>query len=872
MGNETCAVAFCLLFFAGLLARDEDYVETSAFSKHVRISFNGASAAVDNQAGTGVTYSQAGATLVFSNTVKQVAFTLEGSSSSGSVKIYSDHAFKLTLNGVALASPDGPALNIQARKRCFVVLPPGTANVLKDGSAYTPQYGATNGVEDAKGVLFSEGQLIFSGTGALTVNGGCADKHGICSDDSVRILGGDIRVAMTQKKGDGVHVNDRFRIDGGKLSIALELKGDGIDADESGSVAINGGEISIALASAESKGIKCGTNTFSVAGGAVSVTSSASGCNALSGGGALTIGGGAVRVTLGGSDCNAIKGDLSVTVNGGALSIIASGAQSKGIKTDGDAVFNGGSLYFDLSGNAVLEAATNEAAFVYTDVSYCSGIKASNVVFHAGNFSALVRGVAGRGISADNAITVNGGTFVIDASGGTTAAFTNEANEVDAAATACMKAGGSITVNGGVFTFSVSGLAGKGFSSDAAILFRGGNIDLDLSGAIAFVNCGRCQRPLYCSGVKSDGSVAISNGTFAIRHTGMAGRGISSDGNMTLAGGIVGITVTGTNSPIYTSGVYTVNGAVSNYVDVGSASAVKADGNLAIIGGILNLLATGACGKGLNVDGALTVGTNALGAGPVIAARTTGKQVKLSGGTSTGGGPQDENAEYSNPKAIKVAGKIVINGGSITVATANSGGEGIESKDTITVNGGSIEGYCYDDCMNASTNITINGGTIYCTASNNDAIDSNGTINMNGGVVAAFGATAPEEGLDCDSNTFTVNGGTFVGCGGATSYPNAGTQYSLVYTGTLVSNAVLRITKSTTPIFAFKMPRTYSSQVKLLCGGPDFAASGTYTVYTGATMTGSPFHGLYTNNVSSASGGTSKGSDSTPASRYYAVP
>ena len=37
------------------------------------------------------------------------------------------------------------------------------------------------------------------------------------------------------------------------------------------------------------------------------------------------------------------------------------------------------------------------------------------------------------------------------------------------------------------------------------------------------------------------------------------------------------------------------------------------------------------------------------------------------------------------------------------------------------------------------------------------------------------------------------------------------------------------------------------------------------------TMTGTDFHGLYTNNVSAATGGTSKGSTSTVSGKYYSI-
>jgi len=244
------------LLAAAAFARDDDYVETEVFHRTVRVAFDGASAAVENSAGAGLSYSRSGAVLVFSNTIKHVAFTLTGATTVGAVKFYSGEAFKLVFDGVMLGSTNGPAVNVQSKKRCYVVLADGSANALSDGSEYGAQYDSTNGVEDAKGVLFSEGQLVFSGTGTLSVNGSCAEKHGICSDEYVRMLGGDIRVSMSKKKSDGIHVNDRFRMDGGKLSVSLALKGDGIDADDGGDIQINGGEIAVALAGDDSRRIR----------------------------------------------------------------------------------------------------------------------------------------------------------------------------------------------------------------------------------------------------------------------------------------------------------------------------------------------------------------------------------------------------------------------------------------------------------------------------------------------------------------------------------------------------------------------------------------------------------------------------------------
>ena len=80
--------------------------------------------------------------------------------------------------------------------------------------------------------------------------------------------------------------------------------------------------------------------------------------------------------------------------------------------------------------------------------------------------------------------------------------------------------------------------------------------------------------------------------------------------------------------------------------------------------------------------------------------------------------------------------------------------KGLKAKVPFTVNGGDVSVYSYDDCMNASKSIVINGGNIYCYSSGNDGVDSNGTLTITGGTIVSIGTTSPEEGFDCDQNTF----------------------------------------------------------------------------------------------------------------------
>ena len=247
-------------------------------------------------------------------------------------------------------------------------------------------------------------------------------------------------------------------------------------------------------------------------------------------------------------------------------------------------------------------------------------------------------------------------------------------------------------------------------------------------------------------------------------------------------------------------------------------------------GGIMQLKSTGSAGKGLNCDGDITIDNGTL---RVI---TTGKQFvyqKLD----------------SSAKGVKSKANVTINGGTIWVkATGDEGSEGIESKNIMTINGGNVAVYAYDDALNATNHIEINGGNIYCYSMGNDGIDSNGTITITGGVVVASGTTSPEDGIDCDQNTFKITGGIVLGIGGSTSTPtsSACTQRSVVYGASGTAGQFINIQNSNNEsILTYQIPRTYS-KMTLLFSSPQLQ-TGNYTIYTGGNISGgNAFYGLYT--------------------------
>ncbi|KAA6311561.1 Carbohydrate-binding domain-containing protein, partial [termite gut metagenome] len=201
--------------------------------------------------------------------------------------------------------------------------------------------------------------------------------------------------------------------------------------------------------------------------------------------------------------------------------------------------------------------------------------------------------------------------------------------------------------------------------------------------------------------------------------------------------------------------------------------------------------------------------------------------------------------------AVKSDGDLTVNGGAIVLRTYGTEAEGLESKNILTITGGNIDIQAYDDCINASRHIQIDGGSIYCSSATNDGIDSNGTLTITGGLIVSAGSARPEEGFDCDRNRFTITGGTLVGIGGATSTPtsNVCTQRSLVYNSTGSNIQIVRIetTSGGKEVMTFKMPRVYSQQMTMLFSSPTFEANTSYTIYTGGSIAGgTDFHGLFT--------------------------
>lgn len=212
------------------------------------------------------------------------------------------------------------------------------------------------------------------------------------------------------------------------------------------------------------------------------------------------------------------------------------------------------------------------------------------------------------------------------------------------------------------------------------------------------------------------------------------------------------------------------------------------------------------------------------------------------------GGTYNLSVSAAKGKGLK-SDTILIAGGTTNITCTGSSAEGIEA-DYLIINDGLVECLAKDDGINAAYSIVINGGYIYTRGTSNDGLDSNGTITINGGVVVAVGTQVPEEGIDCDQNTFTITGGIILGIGGASSTPTSSTctQPSLLYGGSCSANTRISLVDGNGNIVLSYVPESALNQMTLLLSSPDMAQGSSYTLVSGGTYTASTdaisFHNL----------------------------
>ena len=304
-----------------------DYVENSPWNKVISIALDGENATVSGSV-PGVAIQRDGAHLTIMNMSGPVKFVVSGTTANGSLKFYGDKRFQVELNGADITNPNGAAINNQGSKTMYLVLADGTVNHLQDGTTYTMV-----DEEDQKAALFSEGQIIFSGSGTLNVT--AVGRGGIRSDDYIRIRPG-VKMYVNTSALDGLRANDGIIVDGGVVNI--EATGVGAKGVRSGGeMIVNGGRM-IALSHGDTRSGLDDDGLMDTA------SCAALYCDTL-----LTVNAGVLKFKATGDGGKGLNSKGDVNFRGGSLVAVATGTREvkkpKGVKLDGSLAVSGGFFY-----------------------------------------------------------------------------------------------------------------------------------------------------------------------------------------------------------------------------------------------------------------------------------------------------------------------------------------------------------------------------------------------------------------------------------------------------------------------------------------------------------------------------------------------
>lgn len=379
----------------------EDFIENNSFKNEVDIAFNGSSASTSGSV-DGVTVTINGADVIVKSSAKKVCFNVSGTTTNGFLKIYSDNKFELNLNGASITNPDGAAINIQSKKRGYIVLADGTENTLTDGTRYSD---ATDD-EDMKACFFSEGKMLFSGKGSLNVYANC--KAGIRSDDYVLFRPGN-NIYVKATAGNAIKGNDALYIKGGVINVETSAAASkGLSSD--GLVQIDGGRTTV---------LTTGTGEYD------SDEQDVSGCAGVKADSIFVMNGGALYCKSTGAGGKGVSTDQTLTVNDGTIKVITTGKQftygrldtsPKGIKSDGAMHLKGGTIMVRCTGDEGSEGIESKSTmnisggnimvYCYDDAINSSGA----MTISGGNVFAM--GTNNDGIDSNSTLTVSGGVVI----------------------------------------------------------------------------------------------------------------------------------------------------------------------------------------------------------------------------------------------------------------------------------------------------------------------------------------------------------------------------------------------------------------------------------------------------------------------------
>ena len=387
---------------------DDDYIENTTFDKTITVTFSQSGNASVSGDESGIVNINGNDVIATNNTDQVIKYVLTGETSDGFFKLYSTKKQAIVLNSVSITNPDGAAINNQSKKRTFIVLNDGTKNYLTDGANYSD---ATDS-EDMKGCFFSEGQLIFSGSGYLEVDANC--KAGIRSDDYVRTMP-KANIWVDASSGNGIRGNEAVILTGGVVNINVTGTADkGISTD--GEVRIEGGRTTIFTSGGYE--YDSDENDYSA-------------CSGIKADSVININGGELNIKSTGTGGKGLNCDDEININDGVVRIITTGKRQKdskgsvspkGIKADGKITVSGGQTQVRLEGTGDGTEGIESKSEIHIEAgtvesySYDDDINSAGNLYIDGGY-VYARSYNNDAIDANKNLYINGGVVIAEGAG-----------------------------------------------------------------------------------------------------------------------------------------------------------------------------------------------------------------------------------------------------------------------------------------------------------------------------------------------------------------------------------------------------------------------------------------------------------------------
>ena len=329
-----------------------------------------------------------GTDIKITNTSSEKYNIILSGSWEGGITIESEESdVMVTLAYASISGTNTPALILKGENTTYIKSE--GSSVISDTSS-----------NKKKGVLTSDGDVVFFGDGEITVNG--EKKHGLKVDGTVEIEGGTLKINMGEgAEGNGISADDAFLMNGGYLYI--NAMGN-VHGEEGKGIKVNGREGDNPMGWVE------------INGGYIEIESVGKGITA-----------GFEAEEDGETEDTSDDPDPILTINGGVVKIHSTGTpyeiseeeslSPEGLEAKNKLVINGGIVEVSATDDAINAGNSIEinGGYVFAVSRGDDGIDSNGTIAMTGG-TAVILGAGGMGLGidcdSDNNIKYTGGTLI----------------------------------------------------------------------------------------------------------------------------------------------------------------------------------------------------------------------------------------------------------------------------------------------------------------------------------------------------------------------------------------------------------------------------------------------------------------------------